>query len=281
MPRLRRPKLCVILRGGGDLASGVAFRLVRAGIPTVITELPQPLVVRRKVSFAEAIYAGRVTVENVTAELTQEFSAVLEALPRGVIPVLIDPEARLVSEFKARSPETRLVLVDARMQKKFVSDARNTVELVIGLGPGFIAGVNCHVAIETNRGHHLGRVLWQGEPEADTSIPDRVLGIDAQRVVRAPADGVLHACAEIGDHLEKGQVIAEVNGEVACAAISGVLRGVMHSGVCVQKGLKIADVDPRNDPRYCFLISDKSLAIGGGVLEAILSVEQLRPLLWK
>lgn len=281
MPLSHPPKLIVLLRGGGDLASGVAYRLVRAGLPVVIMELAQPLVVRRKVSFAEAVYLGRVTVEGILAERVEDFEAVLRAIERHVVPVVVDPEAQLLGEFRTRCPQSHLVLVDARMQKRYIEDAMPAVELLIGLGPGFVVGENCHVAIETNRGHRLGRVLWQGAPEADSGIPDKVLGIDVPRVVRAPSSGILQVHVEIGEHVEAHQVVAEVNGQAARAAIRGVVRGVMHPGLWVPQGLKIADVDPRDDPSYCTLISDKSLAIGGGVLEAILSVERLRSFLWK
>lgn len=280
MQRSHPPKLCVIVRGGGDLASGVAYRLARIDIPLVITELAQPLVVRRKVSFGEAVYEGRVTVEGVAAELVSDFSGVLHAFEHGVVPVMVDPEAQVIDEFHTRCPLTHLVLVDARMLKRFVEEAIPKVELMIGLGPGFIAGVNCQAAIETNRGHRLGRVLWNGAPEEDSGIPDKVLGIDVKRVVRAPASGVLHVHAEIGDHVEEGQIIAEVDGQPVRSMLRGVLRGMMHPGLRVPQGLKIADVDPRDDPSYCYLISEKSLAIGGGVLEALLSVQRLRPLLW-
>jgi xanthine dehydrogenase accessory factor len=150
----------------------------------------------------------------------------------------------------------------------------------VGLGPGFIAGKNCHAVIETQRGHLLGRVIWEGEPLGDTGIPEKVQQFAAERVLRSPADGVLEAFMDIGDLVQPEQLVARVNGEPVQAPFKGVLRGLAHAGLHVNKGMKIGDVDPRNDPRYCSLVSDKSLAIGGAVLEAILSQALLRPVLW-
>ena len=266
--------MIVLLRGGGDLASGVALRLFRAGIQVVITELSQPLAVRRLVSFAEAVYSGEITVEEVTARAAKDFEHAHRILNGGLIPVLIDPEAESRYDFDP------MVLVDARMTKRAPDLGMDAAALVVGLGPGFIAGKNCHAAVETNRGHRLGRVIWQGAPQTDTGTPDSVANHRSERVLRAPADGVLRAQAEIRDHLEPGDLIADVRGEAIRAPFRGVLRGLLHSGLVVRSGLKVGDVDPRDDPNYCTLVSDKALAIGGGVLEAILSRPDLRPYLW-
>lgn len=264
----------ILIRGGGDLASGVAIRLQRAGLRLAIAELEQPLTVRRKVSFAEAIFTGETRVEEVVASRIAVLEKAEEVLSRGHIPVLVDPQAHCLSNF---SPQ---VLIDGRMSKLPPDLDSSAAPLVIGLGPGFVAGENCHAVIETNRGHFLGRVIWQGPPEPDTGVPDSVREYSEERVLRAPADGYLHARAEIGDHIEAGQVIAEVGGEPVRAAFKGVLRGLAYPGLSVWKGLKIGDLDPRDDPRFCFYVSDKSLAIGGGVLEAILSQPELRSILW-
>jgi xanthine dehydrogenase accessory factor len=167
------------------------------------------------------------------------------------------------------------------MTKHLPETGIDSADLVIGLGPGFVAGENCHAVVETNRGHRLGRVIWQGTPQCDTGIPERVVDHGAERVLRAPADGVLQAYAKIGDHLEAGQPVVEVAGQPVLAPFRGVLRGLLHPGLCVRQGLKVGDVDPRDDPLYCSLVSDKSLAIGGGVLEAILSRPELRPYYWE
>jgi xanthine dehydrogenase accessory factor len=270
-----------LIRGGGDLASGVALRLHRAGLKLLITELPQPLVVRRLVSFAEAVYAGTVEVEGAQARCVADLSAALDLMQAGQIAVMVDPQLRALPDLREMDGRLELVaLVDGRMTKRAPELSKETAPLVVGLGPGFVAGENCHAVVETNRGHNLGRVFWYGSAEADTGIPESVFSKRAQRVLRAPADGILVAHAEIGDHLEAGQLVAEVAGIPILAPFKGVLRGLAHPGMVVVKNLKIGDLDPRDDPSYCTLVSDKSLAVGGGVLEAILSQPELRRRLW-
>ncbi len=264
----------VLLRGGGDLASGVALRLHRAGIQVVITELAQPLAVRRTVSFAETVYEGRHIIEGVAARLVKadQLSAALDA---GEIPVLIDPDAGiLLSSFVFPA------VIDARLTKQPPAPLPTSVPLYIGLGPGFQAGVNCDAAIETRRSHTLGRVYWNGATQADSGQPEG----DPRRVLRAPADGILSTKAEIGEHVEEGQVVAVVSDQSSVASrrypvissLKGVLRGLIHDGLPVTKGLKVGDVDPRDDTSACFLVSDKALAVGGAVLEAILTRQEIR-----
>lgn len=266
--------MMVLIRGGGDLASGVGVRLHRSGFQVVITELPEPLVVRRKVSFAEAVHEGLVQVEGVTGKLVEDFSEIKSILLSGVIPVLIDPDLKCLEVI---NPD---VVVDARMKKKPPREGKELASLVIGLGPGFIAGENCHAVIETNRGHNMGRVLWQGVPEQDTGIPGSVQGYSSERVLRAPVDGVLQTRVEIGDRLKKGYLVALVGEEEVLAPFDGILRGLLRDGTAVKSGLKIGDVDPRENPNLYKLISDKSRAIGGGVLESILACPDLRSVLW-
>lgn len=262
------------MRGGGDLASGVVYRLHRAGLSVVITELPQPLVVRRLVSFAEAVFRGECQVEGVTARLVESTSSARLAINDGLVPVLIDPAAACLAELAP------LVLVDARMTKLTPETELDAASLVIGLGPGFIAGQNCHAVIETQRGHTLGRVIWEGPARPDTGIPESVAVYGEERVIRAPANGIIHSYVEIGEHLEKGQLIAEVSGKKVHAPFKGVLRGLVNAGLRVRQGTKIGDVDPRDDPHYARLISDKSLAVGGGVLEAVTTRNLIRKRLW-
>jgi xanthine dehydrogenase accessory factor len=264
----------ILLRGGGDLASGVALRLLRVGLRVVITELSQPLSVRRLVSFGEAVYQGYATVEGVTSRLVAGVPSALETLDRGEIPVLIDPDVEV------RHQLAPLVIVDARMTKKRPALGMEAAPLVIGLGPGFVAGDNCHAAIETNRGHFLGRVMWKGAPQTDTGVPEAVSRRQEERVLRAPIAGVLNTLVDIGAHVEAEQLIAHVDGEGIAAPFPGTLRGLMHTGLAVTEGLKVGDLDPRDDPRFASMVSEKSLAIGGGVLEAILSRGDLRSYLW-
>jgi xanthine dehydrogenase accessory factor len=269
--------ITTLILGAGDLASGVALRLRRVGLQVVMTELPQPLVIRRTVSFGEAAFNGECTVEGITArrvtDPTDKFR-IIQILAKGYIPLLIDPEASSVNELHPN------VIVDARMRKQRAELLGSAGMLIVGLGPGFEAGVNCTAVIETIRGHRLGRVYWQGSPEADTRLPDPVGSYGEQRVLRAPADGVLIPQAQIGDHLEAGHLVAEVAGQPVVAPFKGILRGLIHPSVPVITGWKIGDLDPRDDPLMINQVSDKALAVGAGVLEVILSRPNLRAHLW-
>ncbi len=263
----------ILIRGGGDLASGVALRLHHVGLNVLITELPQPLAVRRSVAFSEAIYEGRVTVEGVTARATEDPTDTLKIfniLSRQQIPVIIDPECKSA---KLMHP---LAIVDARMTKQPPEPLLHPALLYVGLGPGFRAPENCHAVIETQRGHTLGRVIWNGASQGDTSKPDG----DPRRVLRAPTAGTLDASAKIGDHLEAGQPIAKVGDGTILAPFAGVLRGLLRPGLAAEKGMKIGDMDAHDDPQLCTLVSEKSLAIAGGVLEALLSRPEVRSKLW-
>ena len=259
----------VVVRGGGDLASGVVARLHRAGFPVIVLELPAPLLVRRAVSFGDAVYEGVRAVEEMTARLT-DVDGVEAALAAGEVPVLVDPAGESLAVLRPA------VVVDARMEKRNPGTRIDDAPLVIALGPGYVAGADCHVVIETNRGHYLGRVIRAGSAEADTGEPGNIGLKTHSRVLRAPARGHLRAYAEIGDVLAEGALIAEVGGGEIRAPFAGVLRGLIHERVEVQAGMKVGDLDPRVKPEHCFTISDKSLAIGGGVLEAVLSAPQVR-----
>ncbi len=266
--------MLVLIRGGGDLASGVAVRLHHSGFDVLITELPKPLVVRRSVSFAEAVSEGSIEVEGITALLIKAPGEMKDTIRAGNIPVLVDPDLACLAEVR---PD---VVVDARMRKKPPTEGKELATLVVGLGPGFVAGENCHAVIETNRGHSLGRVIWAGPPQEDTGVPGEVNGYSSERVLRAPEDGKLVTGAKIGDQVKNGTVIALVGSQAVLAPFDGVLRGLIKPGIHVSKGAKIGDVDPRDDPTLCLLVSDKSRAIGGGVLEAILACPDLRSGLW-
>ncbi|RJP55029.1 MAG: EF2563 family selenium-dependent molybdenum hydroxylase system protein [Anaerolineaceae bacterium] len=261
----------ILLRGGGDLASGVALRLHHAGFRVVITELPRPLAVRRSVSFSEAVYDGQTTVEDVTARLVTP-DQVESTLSRGEIPVLADPNADILLRF------TFYAVIDARLTKSRPQPIPVPVPLHVGLGPGFLAPRDCHAVIETRRGHTLGRVLWQGESASDSGQPEG----DPRRVLRSNDNGVLIAHSTIGDHLEAGQLIAEIQSKIENrkseihSPFEGVLRGLLRDGMDVTRGLKLGDVDPRDDPVLCRLVSDKALAVGGGVLEAILTARHFQ-----
>lgn len=271
---MNSPQTYVLLRGGGDLGSGVALRLVRCGIPVVITELPQPLSVRRKVSFSEAIWDGEIVIEGVRGFRTDIHQDIISSALQGDLPVLVDPTGTLLKRIPPQ------VIVDARMCKFRAEKLSGEIPLVIGLGPGFTAGENCDAVIETNRGPNLGRVFWQGPAEEDTGLPERVWQYRAERVLRAPASGEFEALHEIGDRVTGGTPVARVTGVDIPAPFDGVIRGLLRNGMRVEKGVKVGDLDPRNDPGLCTRVSDKSLSIGGGVLEAILSRPKIRRCLY-
>jgi xanthine dehydrogenase accessory factor len=263
----------ILIRGGGDLATGVALRLHRVGLDIVITELPQPLAVRRSVSFAEALYEGEIIVEGVTGCAVPDPADILkisEIIGRRQIPVLTDP---LCSSALTLNP---VAIVDARMMKQPPQPLTHRALLHIGLGPGFTASRDCQAVIETQRGHTLGRVIWDGSTAPDTFQPDG----DPRRVLRAPASGIFTSNARIGDNFQQGELIATINAGRILAPFGGILRGLLRPGLSVTTGMKVGDLDARNDPRLCRLASDKALAVGGGVLEALLADPRLRPLLW-
>ena len=227
--------------------------------------MAQPRVVRRAVSVAEAIYRGEYEVEGIKAIRVDSLAEVQRNLKQRFMPMLIDETGKSLNEI---SPD---VLIDGRMLKRDPSISRSMAKLVIGMGPGFNAGENCHAVVETMRGHSLGRVLWEGAALSYTGIPEAVDGRVGERVLRAPANGEVRAYADIGDQLKAGQRVASVNGQDVLAPFEGVLRGLIHAGTKVSVGEKIGDVDPRSIREHCFTISDKALAIGGGVLEAVMS----------
>lgn len=273
-PHILFTKILVVIKGAGDLASGVAYRLKRSGFPVIMTELPAPSLVRRTVSFGEAVYTGETVVEGLTARRVDTPEQATELAYTSVIPVLVDPQAASVVSLQPR------VLVDAILAKVNTGTTINDASLVIGMGPGFTAGSDCHAVIETNRGHWLGRVIYpgggplgNGQAEPNTNTPGAIKGRAADRVLRAPAAGHVTPHARIGDPIAAGQLIATVAGQEIRAAFAGVLRGLVHAQVAVTPGFKIGDLDPRGEVSHCFTISDKSLAVGGGVLEAILASE--------
>lgn len=263
-PLLHMSSVKVLVRGGGDLASGVAWRLCQSGFRVVITEIPEPLAVRRKVAFCEAVYDGRCVVEGVRAVLIKGPEEVHMAWDQGLIPVLVDPEAVCRHSIK---PE---VIVDAILAKKNLGTSAKDAPLVVALGPGFEVGKDAHFVVETNRGHHLGRLLTSGSAAPNTGVPGPVQGITSDRVLRAPASGPWRNTVDIGDMVAKGDLVGTVQGEPLYAAIGGVLRGLIRPGITVSKGLKIGDIDPRGKKEFCFTLSEKALAIAGGVLEGIL-----------
>lgn len=256
--------LVVLIRGAGEMASGVAWRLQQSHFRVVLTEIPEPLAVRREVSFCEALYEGRKTVEGVEGVRISSPAEAAAIWESRRIPLLIDPDLTRVGVL---NPD---VLVDAILAKKNSGTRISDAPWVIGLGPGFRAGRDAHLVVETNRGHNLGRLYTEGEAEADTGEPGLIGGYASERVLRAPAAGRLTAIKAIGDPVEAGEPVALVAGQPVPSRIRGILRGLIRDNTSVPARLKIGDVDPRGDRTYCYTISEKARAIGGSVLEGIL-----------
>lgn len=256
--------MLILIRGAGDLASGIALRLHHARMQVVMTDLPRPTAIRRTVCFSQAILFGQMQVEDVTAVYAAHVAEARDILRRGCIPVLADPEAACVAELR---PDA---VVDAILAKRNLGTKITDAPCVIGVGPGFTAGLDCHAAVETMRGHTLGRVITEGSPLPNTAVPGLIGGFAGERVLRAPADGIFCQKLEIGAQVRQGDVAGTVDGAPMYCQIDGVLRGILADGTPVYRGMKAGDVDPRGDAFYCKLVSDKALAIGGGVLEALL-----------
>jgi xanthine dehydrogenase accessory factor len=254
----------VVIRGAGDLASGVALRLRHAGFAVAMTEIALPTAVRRTVCFSRAVFQGSCSVEDVTAELVRDEEGMRDAFARGRIGLFVDPPGEIVGRFR---PDA---VVDAIMAKRNTGTAIGDAPVVIGLGPGFTAGVDCHAVVETKRGHTLGRLIVRGSALDNTGIPGDIGGYTAERLLRSPAAGIFECRAEIGDMVKRGDIVAEVAGIPLRPEIDGILRGLLPPGIPVVKGMKAGDVDPRCERSHCFTVSDKALAIAGGVLEGLL-----------
>ena len=265
---MRLQDVLVAVKGAGDLATGVIHRLKRAGFAVMATELPHPTVLRRTIAFAEAIALEHMTVEGITAQHAHSIQDTRVILENGFVPILIDPDGIV---FKHMHPD---VLVEATLSKYNSGITVNDAPIVIALGPGYKAGIDAHAVIETNRGHNLGRVYLEGNAEPNTGVPGTIGGYAGERLLRAPCAGRLYAVHQIGDQIREGEVVAFVkSGDVTTpiiAAIPGILRGLVRDDLIVNTGMKVGDIDPRAIREHCFTISDKSRAIGGGVLEAIL-----------
>ena len=256
--------MLALIRGAGDIASGAALRLWRCGVDVVMTDLARPTAIRRTVAFSDAIVHGETTVEGLRAVRAEDAAQAKALLREGVIPVLADPECR------CREALTPDALVDAILAKRNLGTRIDDAPIVVGVGPGFTAGEDCHAVVETMRGHMLGHVIYRGGALPNTNIPGLIGGFAGERVLRAPCDGVFTAVHRIGDTVTEGETIGFVEGMPMRCTISGVLRGVLDDGVRVHKGMKSGDVDPRGRTEYCNTVSDKALAVGGGVVEAVL-----------
>lgn len=260
----------VLIKGAGDLATGIGCRLHRCGFCVVMTELAVPTTVRRTVAFSRAVYEGTAQVEDVMGVLCHTISEINNTISNDQVGVIVDEGCEILKEWK---PD---ILVDAILAKKNLGTRIGDAPMVIGVGPGFSAGEDCHLVVETKRGHDLGRCIYKGSAFPNTGVPGLIGGYDKERIIRAGAAGSFKGVVTIGDLVEKGDVVGFSGGAPITALIGGVVRGLLQDGVVVTKNMKSGDVDPRGMAENCFTISDKATAIGGGVLEGILSIMKKR-----
>lgn len=255
----------VIVRGGGDLATGTIHKLHRSGFKVLVLEVPKPTCIRRTVSLGEAVFEGEITVEGVTARHVTSIQEMERAWEANQIPVMVDPKGQIIDKLHPK------VVIDAIIAKKNLGTHRGMADITIALGPGFTAGEDVDVVIETQRGHRLGRLIFEGQAQKNTGIPGPIGGYAAERVIHAEAAGIMQNIAQIGDVVEAGQTLAYIGNQEVKATIPGVLRGLLRSGSKVTLGFKIADIDPRlSELENCYTISDKARCIAGGVLEAVM-----------
>ena len=269
---MERENQLIIIRGGGDIATGTSHKLHRCGYPVLVLETGTPSAIRRQVALSEAVYDGISEVEGVECVRASGWQEAKSILKQGMVALLVDPECRILEEVKPWA------LVDAILAKKNLGTNRQMTPKTIALGPGFEAGKDVDLVIETNRGHNLGRIIGSGSAQPDTGIPGVIAGYGKERVIHSPAMGIFRARTQIGDRVEKDQPIGVVvtgQGEVEIpATLTGILRGLIRNGYPVTKGFKIADIDPReSEYENCFTISDKARCIAGSVLEALLYLE--------
>ncbi|WP_242620487.1 selenium-dependent molybdenum cofactor biosynthesis protein YqeB [Senegalia massiliensis] len=256
--------MLVIIRGAGDIATGIGHRLYMSGFDVIFLEKENPSMVRRKVSFSEAVYEDEITIENLTGKLSDSKYKSLNLIKKGIVPVMIDPYGKYIEEFKPK------IIVDGILAKKNIGTYKDMAEIVIGVGPGFSAGEDVHTVVETKRGHMLGRVIYKGIPEPNTGIPGNIEGFTEERVLRAKSYGNIKVLKDIGTLVEKGDIVATIGECQIETKISGVIRGMIRDKYYVYKGMKIGDVDPRGEAKYSYQISDKARSVAGGVLEAIM-----------
>ena len=259
----------VIVRGGGDLASGTIQKLYRSGFKVLVLEVPKPTSIRRDVSFGEAVYKREVEIEGIRAIHVDSLCEIENAWRDKKVPVIIDEEGKYIKVIKPK------IVVDAIIAKKNMGTTKDMADITIALGPGFTAGEDVDVVIETSRGHNLGRLIFHGQAAKDTGIPGTIMGYSKERVIYSPCAGIMKNVLDIGDVVEKDEVIAYIGGAPVKATIPGLLRGILRNGSTVAEKFKIADIDPRlSEKTNCYTISDKARSIAGGVLEAILYMKR-------
>ncbi|MFT8347955.1 selenium-dependent molybdenum cofactor biosynthesis protein YqeB [Clostridium saccharoperbutylacetonicum] len=261
--------MIVLIKGAGDLATGVAHRLRKCGFDIIMTEISEPTTVRRTVAFSQAVYDKYTEVEGIKAILVSEIEEAKNVIREGHIAVMIDEKAKIIKDIK---PE---VVVDAIVGKRNLGTNINDAPIVIALGPGFTVGVDCHCIIETQRGHYLGKAIYSGNAIPNSGVPGNIGGYTKERIIKATTNGKILPISKIGQYVEKGSIVAYVDGVPILAEISGIVRGMLQKNITVFKGMKSGDIDPRCEKNHCFTISDKARSIGGGVLEGILYLNSM------
>lgn len=263
----------ILIKGAGDLATGIACRLKKCGFDIVMTEISEPTTVRRTVAFSQAVFDEEAEVEGIRAVLASKKEEINNIIKDGNVVVLVDENANIVEDIR---PD---VIIDAIVAKKNLGTDIHDAKIVIAIGPGFTAGVDCHCVVETKRGHYLGKAIYSGSAIPNTGVPGDIGGYTKERIIRATDNGKIAPVAKIGDYVEKGDVVAYVNDTPIFAEINGIVRGMLQKDIKVFKGMKSGDIDPRCEKDHCFTISDKARSIGGGVLEAMLHLKSIQNLI--
>ena len=256
--------MMVLIKGAGDLATGIAYRLKKSGFDIVMTEIHKPTTVRRTVAFSQAVFDNEIVIEGIKGVKVNNINEIYEEIREGNIPIIIDENAEIIKELR---PD---VVVDAIIAKKNLGTSIEDAPIVIGVGPGFEAKVDCHLVVETKRGHYLGKVIEEGSAIPNTGVPGNIGGYTKERIIRASSNGKIKPVVAIGDFVKKRDIVAYIDGIEVLAEIDGIVRGMLQEGIEVFKGMKSGDIDPRCEKDNCFTISDKARSIGGGVLEAIM-----------
>ncbi|WP_297712025.1 selenium-dependent molybdenum cofactor biosynthesis protein YqeB [Clostridium sp.] len=254
----------VLIKGAGDLATGIAYRLKKSGFDIVMTEIHKPTTVRRTVAFSQAVFDNEIVIEGIKGVKVNNINEIYEEIREGNIPIIIDENAEIIKELR---PD---VVVDAIIAKKNLCTSIEDAPIVIGVGPGFEAKVDCHLVVETKRGHYLGKVIEEGSAIPNTGVPGNIGGYTKERIIRASSNGKIKPVVAIGDFVKKRDIVAYIDGIEVLAEMDGIVRGMLQEGIEVFKGMKSGDIDPRCEKDNCFTISDKARSIGGGVLEAIM-----------
>lgn len=256
--------MIILIKGAGDLATGIAYRLKKSGFDIVMTEIDKPTTVRRTVAFSQAVFDNEIVIEGIKGVKVNNINEIYKEINQGNIPIIIDEKAEIIKELR---PD---VVVDAIIAKKNLGTSIDDAPIVIGVGPGFEAKVDCNLVVETKRGHYLGKVIEEGSAIPNTGVPGNIGGYTKERIIRASSNGKIKPVVSIGDFVKKGDIVAYVDDVEVLAQIDGIVRGMLQDGIEVFKGMKSGDIDPRCEKDHCFTISDKARSIGGGVLEAIM-----------